>query len=305
MSMIALQGAVELGLIYSLVALGIFISYRILNIADLTVDGAFTLGAAVSAVMTAAGHPLAGALLALVAGALAGLATALLQTKLKVQPILAGIITMTALYSINLMVMGGKSNIPLLKKETLFTLASRFLPEGFYKLALTLGVAAVVSVALAVFLRTQLGLSIRATGDNRDMVSSSSINPAFTTTVGICISNAIVALGGALLAQYQMFSEITLGTGMVVIGLASLIIGEVIIGTRTIPRSILAAVVGAILYRVIIALALRASVSSSNLKLVSAAIVAAAISYPAIKEHWEFRKLRKAGERDADTVQHS
>ena len=305
MSIAALQGSVEQGLIYSLVALGIFLSYRILDVADLTVDGSFTLGAAWSAVLAAAGHPLGGIAAAFLAGAAAGLVTAALQTKLKVQPILAGIITMTALYSINLMVLGGRSNLPLLRVTTVFTLAEGVLPQGVSKLAVA-GVFALAAVGgLFLFLRTPLGLSIRATGDNRAMVSSSSINPNFTTTVGLCVANALVAASGALLAQYQSFVEPTMGTGMVVIGLASLIIGEVLMaGHRSINRSLLGAVVGAIVYRLIIALALRTSLSASNLKLVSAVIVAAAISYPAIRERVEFYKLRKAGKRDADADPH-
>lgn len=303
MSGIAFRGAVELGLIYSLVALGLYLSYRILDIADLTVDGSFTLGAAVSAVFTAAGKPFAGLFLSLLAGAAAGFVTAFLQTKLKVQPILAGIITMTALYSINLQVMGNRSNIPLLRKDTVFTLAEGVLPAGWAKLGVALAAAAAVSLLLVLFLRTNLGLSIRATGDNRDMVRSSSINTDFTITVGLLLANAMVSLAGALLAQYQMFSEITLGTGMVVVGLASLIIGEVLVGTKSVPRCVLGAAVGAIIYRLIMAFALDASVSPQNLKLVSAAVVAAAISWPAVREQAAFyflKRRRKAGADDAD-----
>lgn len=305
MSITALQGSVEQGLIYSLVALGIFLSYRILDVADLTVDGSFTLGAAWSAVLATAGHPILGIAAAFFAGGAAGLVTAALQTKLKVQPILAGIITMTALYSINLMVLGGRSNLPLLRVETVFTMAEKTFPPALSKLIVAGIFAAAAALGLFLFLRTQLGLSIRATGDNRAMVSSSSINPNFTTTVGLCVANALVAVSGALLAQYQSFVEPTMGTGMVVIGLASLIIGEVLVaGHRSINRSLLGAVLGAIIYRLIIAAALRTSISASNLKLVSAVIVAAAISYPAIKERIEFYKLRKAGKRDADTHTH-
>ena len=301
MSVAVLKGSVELGLIYCLVALGLLLSYKILGLADLTVDGSFTFGAAVSAIFTSMGHPFLGIILAIIAGACAGYVTSVLQTKLKVQPILAGIITMTALYSINLMVMGNKSNLPLLKKETVFTFFSEFVPKEYVKIILPLVVVVIVVLALSVFLKTRLGLSIRATGDNRDMVSASSINPNFTTTVCLCIANALVALSAGLLAQYQMFSEITLGTGMVVVGLASLIIGEVIIGTRSMMHGIMGAIIGSIIYRFIIAIALNASVSPSNLKLVSAIIVAIAISWPAIKEKIQLHQLRKAGEGDVDT----
>lgn len=297
MSLSVLQGAIEQGFIYSLVALGLFLSYRTLDVADLTTDGSFTLGAACSAILTVAGHPAAGLLLALLAGTVAGFATALLQTKLGVQSILAGIITMTGLYSINLMVMGGRSNLNMLKEENVFTAAeAAFGPFG--KLMLAGTVALVIGMLLAFFLRTQLGLSIRATGDNREMVASSSINPALTTTVGLCAANALVSLSGGLLVQYQKFSDVNLGTGMVVIGLASLIIGEVVVGRGGVSRGILASILGAVIYRIIIAVALVANVGAQNFKLVSAVIVAAAISWPAVREKIQFQKLRREVERN-------
>ncbi|MDF3004838.1 MAG: ABC-type transporter, integral rane subunit [Oscillospiraceae bacterium] len=307
MSMVLLRGAAEQGFIYSLVALGLYLSFRTLNIADLTVDGSFTLGAAAAAALTILGHPVLGLLAAVFAGSLAGFVTAVLQTKLKVQPILAGIITMTALYSINLRVMGNRSNLPLLREDTIFTLFSKLLPsslKSYSKLILSLLFAVLTAVLLIIFLRTRLGLSIRATGDNRTMVSSSSINPAYTTTVGLCLANAMVSLSGGLLAQYQMFAEITLGTGMVVIGLASLIIGEVLCDmlfrSPSVARAIFAAVVGAVIYRIIIALALSASVSTSDLKLVSAVIVMIAISYPAVRDQYRLYRLRKEAQKNVD-----
>lgn len=307
MSMILLRGAAEQGFLYSLVALGLYLSFRTLNIADMTTDGSFTLGAACCATMTIAGHPLLGLLAGALAGALAGLVTALLQTKLRIQPILAGIVTMTALYSINLKAMGGQSNVPLLRTETAFTLFARLLPRPlapFSRLILCAIASVLVSAALLLFLRTRLGLSVRATGDNPTMVSASSINPSYTVTVGLCIANAIIALSGALLAQYQLFSEITMGTGMVVIGLASLIIGEVLTDllfkNPTVPVRIAGAIAGAVLYRVIIAAALSASVSASDLKLVSAVIVAAAISAPAILDAVRLNRMRKEESRHAD-----
>ena len=270
MSLLVLQGAVEQGFIYALVALGLYISFRTLDIADLTTDGTFTLGAAVSAVFTVQGQPLLGVVLAFFCGALAGFVTALLQTKLGVQPILAGIITMTALYSVNLMVMG-KPNINFFKEKTIFT-AAEAMPGGFGSLLQAAAITAVLCVLLVLFLRTQLGLSLRATGDNRDMVSASSINPAFTTTVGLCLSNAVVALSGALIAQYQKFADNTLGTGMVVIGLASLIIGEVLFGRggpHALAKGVLAATVGAVVYRIIVAAAIAVNIDAKNMKLVS------------------------------------
>ena len=299
MSLLVLQGAVEQGFIYALVALGLYISFRTLDIADLTTDGTFTLGAAVSAVFTVQGQPLLGVVLAFFCGALAGFVTALLQTKLGVQPILAGIITMTALYSVNLMVMG-KPNINFFKEKTIFT-AAEAMPGGFGSLLQAAAITAVLCVLLVLFLRTQLGLSLRATGDNRDMVSASSINPAFTTTVGLCLSNAVVALSGALIAQYQKFADNTLGTGMVVIGLASLIIGEVLFGRggpHALAKGVLAATVGAVVYRIIVASAIAVNIDAKNMKLVSALIVAAAISYPAIRDKVLFYRKRREANRN-------
>ena len=299
MTLTLFQGTMEQALIYSLVAIGLFISFRILNIADLTVDGGFTLGCATSAVATLAGHPFLGLLLALFAGAMAGLVTAVLQTKLKVQPILAGIITMTALYSINLMIMNNRANMPLLKCQTIYTWAAEFLPVNICKLLLLSVIITFVLLSVFIFLRSGLGLSIRATGDNPDLVRSSSINPSRTITIGLCIANALVALSGALLAQYQLFSEITTGTGMVVIGLASLIMGEAIVGRGGLLRCLLGTLVGSAIYRLIIAVAITSSLQPSNLKLISAIIVAISISWPAIHEKLAVYKLKKAAEQVA------
>lgn len=286
MSLLLLRGALEQGLLYALVALGLYISFRVLGLADLTVDGSFTLGAAVAAVLTLAGHPWLGLVASLAAGALAGLVTALLQTKLKVQSILAGIITMTGLYSINLRVMGGRSNLALLRSDTPFTLFGSLGLGPWSKVLFALMLALVVCLLLALFLRTRLGLSVRATGDNAAMVSASSINPQFTTAVGLMVANSLVALSGALVAGYQKFADISMGTGMVVIGLASLIIGEVLLGAARRPsvaRGLAAALVGGVIYWLIIALALSSSLSAGDLKLVSAVIVACSISWPALK----------------------
>lgn len=300
MSFTLFLGTMEQGLIYSLVAMGLFLSFRILNVADLTVDGGFTLGCATAAIATLAGHPVLGLLLALVAGALAGLVTALLQTKMKVQPILAGIITMTALYSINLMVMDNRANLPLLKCETIYSLAANIFPAAYAKLILLTLIVAALIIAMLIFLRSGTGLAIRATGDNPDLVRSSSINPHITITIGLCIANALVALSGALLAQYQLFAEITTGTGMVVIGLASLIIGEVIVGHGGILRALLGTLVGSAIYRLIIAFAITSSLQPSNLKLISAIIVAISISWPAIKEKIALFKLKRAAGKSAE-----
>ena len=280
--------AIELGLLYTLLTLGLFISYRILDIADLTVDGSFTLGAAAAVMLTIMGHPILALLAATLVGSIAGMITATLQTKLKVNPILSGILTMTALYSINIMIMGNKSNVSLLGEATIFTMAKEAI--GTVASGLLVGGIGVLVICLlmSMFLYTKLGLSIRATGDNEDMVRSSSINVDRMKIVGLALANALVALSGALVAQKQAFADVSMGTGMVVIGIASLIIGEVLVDIvvkqRGIKANIIAAVVGSIIYRLIISAALAVNISATSMKLVSAIIVAIAISYPVIKK---------------------
>ena len=269
--------ALELGFIYALVAFALFLSFRVLNIADMTTDGSFTLGCAVSATLAVAGHPYIALPAAMAAGACAGIITAVLQTRLGVPSILAGIITNTGLYTINLAVMGFSSNVNMMKTLTIFS--------SFGKMKII--PAAVITVAagalLVLFLGTRLGLSIRATGDNPDMVRASSINTGFTITVGLAVSNALTSLSGAVLAQYQRTADNNLGTGMVIIGLASLIIGETLLRKGKIWIRILGALLGCILYRFIIAIALRLDLPSECLKLVSAIIVAVAIALPTIR----------------------
>ena len=277
-----LFSALELGCIYALVALALFLSFRVLNIADMTTDGAFTLGCAVSATIAVAGHPLLALPAAMLAGACAGFVTALLQTKLKIPSILAGIITNTGLYTVNLAVMGFSSNVNMLRSATIFTLLQPYF-GSFYKLIPVAVLTGLVAVLLVLFLKTRLGLSIRATGDNPDMVRASSINTGFTVTIGLMLSNAMTALSGAVLAQYQKTADINLGTGMVIIGLASLIIGETLLPKGKMLAKALGAILGSIVYRFIIALALRMDLPSECLKLISATIVALAIGLPAIK----------------------
>ena len=273
--------ALELGCIYALVALALYLSYRTLNIADMTTDGAFTLGCAVSATLAVAGHPILAIPAAMIAGALAGFVTAFLQTKMKIPSILAGIITNTGLYTVNLAAMGFSSNVNMLKSATVFTMVKPLLGT-FYRLIPGALIAAVAALLLIAFLRTRLGLSIRATGDNPDMVRASSINTAFTITVGLCVANALTALSGAVLAQYQRTADINLGTGMVIIGLASLIIGDTLTPKGRVHTKILGALAGSVIYRFIIAIALRLDLPSECLKLISAVIVALAIGLPAL-----------------------
>ncbi len=284
--------ALELGFIYALVALALFLSFRVLNIADMTTDGSFTLGCAVSATVAVAGHPILALPAAMLAGAAAGSITALLQTKLKVPSILAGIITNTGLYTVNLAVMGFSSNVSMIRTSTIFTMIQGSL-GSFYKLVPVMVLALLCGTLLVVFLKTRLGLSIRATGDNPDMVRASSINTAFTITVGLCVSNALTALSGAVLAQYQKTADINLGNGMVIIGLASLIIGETLLPKGKLWTKALGAVLGSVVYRFIMALALRLDLPSECLKLISAVIVALAIGLPAIRK--SFKPATKGG----------
>ena len=277
------MSALELGCIYALVALALFLSFRVLNIADMTTDGTFTLGCAVSATVAVAGHPVLALPAAMAAGAAAGYVTALLQTKFRIPSILAGIITNTGLYTVNLAVMGFSSNVNMLKTDTIFSLLKPVLGAG-HKLLPAFVITALVGIALTLFLKTRLGLSIRATGDNADMVRASSINTGFTVTIGLMLANSLTGLSGAVLAQYQKTADINLGTGMVIIGLASLIIGETFMPRGKMWLKVLGAVLGSIVYRFIIAIALRLDLPSECLKLISAVIVALAIGLPAIRE---------------------
>lgn len=278
-----LQGSLELGIIYAIMALGVFISFRTLNMPDLTVDGSFTLGAAVSAILSFNGQPILALAVAFAAGCIAGSATALLTTKLKIQPLLSGILLMLALYSINLKVMGNKANIPLLNKRTIFSPFKGTAVENYIRFLLTTAILAIVLLLLYYFLKTKFGLVLRATGDNDKMVRALGVNTDLTTLIGLALSNGLVALSGAMIAQYQSYADVSMGIGMVVIGLASVIIGEVIFGTKSLLRRLVAVILGAILYRFIIALALRLGMPPTDLKLISAIIVTLALSMGVIR----------------------
>lgn len=295
-SLSILQSALELGCIYALVALALFLSFSILNIADLSADGCFTLGCAVGAMVTLSGHPVLALFAAMGAGVCSGFVTAFLQTRMGVPSILAGIIVNTGLYTVNIAVMGFSSNVNLFACDTVFSLAKEKLPYGWYedwyKLLITLAIVMVIGVILSLFLNTRLGLSIRATGDNEHMVRASSINPLFMITVGLCVANALTALSGAILGQYQKSCDINLGTGMVTIALASLIIGETLVGKGSMFKKITGVILGSCLYRFIVALALRLNVPAEALKLVSAVIVAIAISFPYLREKSAFYRQR-------------
>lgn len=281
------QTALELGLINSLTVLALFLSYSMLNVCDLSTDGCFTLGACVGAVVAISGHPWLALPAAMCAGVVSGFVTALLQTRMGVESLLAGIIVNTGLYSINIAVMGNSSLLNMNKTETVFSKAKALLRDtpfsAQYKLLVALIAVIAVIVFLSLFLRTRLGLAIRATGNNPDMVRSSSINPAFTTTVGLCVANSFTALSGCLLAQSQKSVNIDIGTGMVTIALASLLIGGTFMGRGSIPKRAVGVVLGSFIFRLVYAIALRFDMPASMLKLVSAVIVIIAISGPYLK----------------------
>lgn len=293
------QTALELGFLYALVAMALFLSYRILDIADLTTDGCFVLGAAVSVTMAAAGHPILAIPAAMLAGACAGFITAFLQTRLGVPSILAGIVTNTGLYTVNLMAMGWKSNQSLLGVDTIFTLLRDAGIGGqLYELLLAAVVTVLAGAILRLFLGTRLGLSIRATGDNRDMVRSSSVNPTFTVSVGLCIANALTALSGAMVGQYQKTVDINSGTGIVVIGLACLIIGETVLGRRSVTKGIVAVILGSVIYRFIYAVVFYTKIVPVEcLKLLTAIIVGLAIAAPTLKKWIGFQRRKAAYKR--------
>ena len=291
--------ALELGLMSSLTVLALFLSYSMLNVCDLSTDGCFTLGAVVGAVTAIAGHPLLSIPAAMGAGVLSGLFTSILQTKMGIDSLLAGIIVNTGLYSINIAIMGGSSLLNMNKTTTIFTMMKTFLSSTFlsssYKLITALIFVVLVVVFLSFFLRTRLGLSIRATGDNPDMVKSSSINPAFTTIIGLCISSSFTALSGCLLAQSQKSVNVTIGSGMVTIALASLFIGRAFMGKGGITKRAIGVVLGAIIFRLVYTIALRFNLPAYMLKLVSSVIVIIAISFPYFKGKKEsFMRIHKA-----------
>ncbi|MEE8814933.1 MAG: hypothetical protein SOH60_00520 [Lachnospiraceae bacterium] len=291
-----IETAVNNGLIYGCVALSLFISFTILNICDLSTDGCYILGAAVGVSVTIAGHPILAIFAGMAAGVCSGFVTAFLQTRLRVPDILAGIVVNTGLYTINLMVMGLRTNLNIVGTDTVFSMFESLNDSAFWQgwsdTILLLMIVAALCLFIYWFLTTRLGLSIRATGDSAPMVRASSINPAFTITVGLCLSNSFTGLAGCLIGQYTKTAEINQGTGMVTIALASLIIGQMIFGRGPMMVRIIGTVVGSVLYRFIIAIALRLNVPTQAFRLVSAVIVAIAIAAPAIRDFVRF-SIRK------------
>lgn len=290
-----LNTALELGLINSLTVLALFLSYSMLNVCDLSTDGCFTLGAVVGAVTALSGHPWLSLLLAVLAGVLSGFITAFLQTRMGIDSLLSGIIVNTGLYSINIAIMGGSSILNLNKTETVFTLSRNIFGPEIYRTVTALLFVIAVILFLVFFLRTRLGLAIRATGDNPFMVSSSSINPSFTTTVGLCISSSFTALSGALLAFKEKSVNVNIGSGMVTIALASLLIGRTFMGKGSILRRAAGVVLGSIIFRLVYTIALRFNIPAYSLKLVSSIIVIIAISGPYFKTRYpEYRRISTA-----------
>jgi putative tryptophan/tyrosine transport system permease protein len=312
----AIFASFESGIIYAIMALGVYLSFRILDFPDLTVDGSFVTGAAVAATMIVSGYnPVVATLTAIVIGFAAGCITGLLHTFGKINALLSGILMMIALYSINLRIMG-RSNVPLLSQETAFTgIEGMWAPLGIDKVLNNLWMAVglgepfpgtwsilfiMVIITLAIkfltdaFLKTEIGLALRATGDNQRMIRSFSANTNLMIILGLGISNGMVALSGALIAQYSRFADVGMGIGMIIIGLASVIIGEALFGTKTIARTTLAVIGGAIIYRLVVSMALRVEfLETGDMKLITAVIVILALIMPKVMDRYKDKK-RKA-----------
>jgi len=279
-----LQGTIEQGLVYALLALGVYLTFRILDFPDLTVEGSFPLGAAVAAVLIINGvNPFLATFLAFGAGILAGMITGIINTKLKIAGLLAGILTMTSLYSIDLRIMG-RANIPLLRETTMLTLIKNWeLPDRYVALIVFVIIAFLVKLLIDYFLHTEIGMALRAVGANPVMIASLGVNTDQVKVWGLGLANGLVALSGALTCQYQGFTDAGMGIGMIVTGLASVIIGEVVIRTSKISLATLGVIVGSIIYRLAIAVALQLGFAPTDLKVVSAVLVILALGAPSLR----------------------
>ncbi|MDD2216828.1 MAG: ABC transporter permease [Eubacteriales bacterium] len=294
MGMTAIFGALESGMIYAILALGVFLSFRTLKTPDLTVDGSVVTGAAASAMIcTMGGNPIFALIASFIVGCGAGAITALLNIKLKIQPLLAGILVMLGLYSINLRIMAGRPNISLMDNSTIYMGLEGLLPEKYLHLILNAVILIFAIILFYFFLKTRMGFSLRATGDNEDMVRASGINSDLMKLIGLSLSNGFVGLAGGMLAQYQGFSDVTMGTGMVVIGLASVILGEALFGIKSLSRRLVSVSLGAILYRFAIAFALYIGMPAGDLKLVSALIVTVALAFGLLNESMTLNAMVK------------
>jgi len=279
-----LQGTIEQGLVFSLLAMGVYLPFRILDFPDLTVEGSFPLGASVAGVLIIRGiNPFLATFIALLAGTLAGMTTGIINTKLKISGLLAGILTMTSLYSINLRIMG-RSNIPLLRETTLLTVIKDWgFPEHYLALIVFALIVLLVKLLLDYFLYTEIGMALRATGDSPVMIESLGGNTDHLKILGLGLANGLVALSGALTCQYQGFADVGMGIGMIVVGLASVIIGEVIVRTSKIIFATLGVIVGSIIYRLTISIALQLGFAPTDLKVVTAILVIIALGAPALR----------------------
>jgi putative ABC transport system permease protein len=278
-------GTFEQGLMYALMVLGVYLTFRVLDYADLSVDGSFTLGAAIAAtIICSGGNPWLATGLAFIGGALAGIFTGILHAKFNITPLLSGILTMTALYSVNLRIMG-KANISLLRARTIFSDFSELpMMDTYGVLVLSLITVIIWALVIYLFLKTELGLTVRATGDNELMIVSQGVNTVVTKILALALSNGLVAFAGCYVAQNQQFADVGMGIGMIIAGLASVIIGEVLIGTSSIGRTIIAVICGGIIYRAIIAIVLQLGLGPTDLKIITALIVIFALISPNIKK---------------------
>lgn len=280
------------GLLWSLMALGVYITFRVLDIADLTVEGSFPLGASVAVTLLVKDvNPVTAILAAALAGGISGVVTGLLHTKLKIPALLAGILTMIALYSVNLRIMG-KANISLLGKETAFTVLENALGVAYSQAVLLVGILSCVvfSVLMYWFFGTEIGAAIRATGYNPQMIRAQGVDTNGMLLIGLFFSNALVAVAGSLVAQSNGFADVGMGVGTIVIGLASVIIGEVLFGTRSFKNSLISVILGSIVYRLVIAIVLQMGMPPNDLKLFTAVLVAIALSLPMVKGKFQSRK---------------
>lgn len=303
-------GSLQQGLLFGIMAIGVYITFRILNFPDLTVDGSFTLGGATSAALIIAGmNPWMATVVAMVAGALAGTITGILHTKGKINGLLAGILTMIALYSINLRVMG-KANLSMLREDTIVSdikyqswIGDDRLVQHIVLVIAFLLIVFIVKLLIDWFFHTDLGMALRATGDNARMIRSLGVNTDHTIIIGLALSNGLVALAGALTAQFQGFADVQMGVGMIVIGLATVIIGEVVIGHSTIFRATLGAIGGAIIYRFVVASALYFSILEPNdMKLITAVLVILALVLPRSIEKYKLNKQRQSLQQEGGVI---
>ena len=287
-----LVGAITIGLILALLALGIFISFKIFNFADITAEGSITLGASIAAALIVAGvEPVTATIIAMFGGFVAGALTGIIHTKFNINGLLSGILVMTALYSINLHIMG-KSNLPLLSEDTIITKIEALNLMANKEMTILLSTLLIVSVfgiVLYLFLKTNLGTAMRATGNNPQMIRALGVNTNHMIILGLAIANALIALSGAILAQFQGFADVQMGIGMLVWGLASVIIGEAVIGDKSIGSLIVGAVLGSLIFRLLVAIALRWGMNPNDLKLITAIFVFIALVLPGLSKKFKKR----------------